>query len=71
MEDEQEELRAAFDASDTNGNGTLQFREFVELLDGLGAGMTEGDYRIGFEAIDTDRNGRINFTEFLGWWLDR
>jgi Ca2+-binding EF-hand superfamily protein len=71
VEGEYEELRAAFEASDTNGNGTLQFGEFVDLLDNLGADMSEREYRIGFDAIDVDRDGRINCEEFLGWWLDR
>jgi len=66
-----EELRESFDACDTNGNGSLQFDEFVTMLDGLGAGMSEAELRVGFEEIDTDRDGRIDFEEFFDWWSDR
>ena len=49
-------------------DGSLQFSEFVTLLENLGAGMGAEECTIGFTEIDTDRDGRINFAEFLRWW---
>jgi len=66
-----DELRESFDACDTNGNGSLQFDEFVTMLDGLEAGMSDAELRIGFAEIDADHDGRIDFEEFFGWWSDR
>jgi calmodulin len=71
MDEEEDELRALFQACDSNGNGTLQFSEFVTFLDNVGAGMAREECRIGFEEIDADRDGHIDFDEFLRWWEER
>lgn len=71
MEEEEDELKALFDACDSNGNGTVQFSEFVTLLDNLGADMSRDECRIGFSEIDTDRDGHIDFEEFFQWWEGR
>jgi Ca2+-binding EF-hand superfamily protein len=68
MEEREDELRMLFQGCDSNGNGSLQFSEFVTLLENLGAGMGAEECTIGFTEIDTDRDGRINFAEFLRWW---
>lgn len=69
-EEEEDELRALFDACDSDGNGTLQFSEFVTFIGNVGAGMDEQECRIGFGEIDSDRDGRIDFGEFIDWWQD-
>lgn len=66
-----EELREDFDAFDRDGNGTIDFAEFEELLDGLGAEMPRPQARIGFGEIDTDGDGQISFTEFAHWWAEQ
>lgn len=66
-----EELREDFDAFDRDRNGMIDFPEFEELLDGLGAEMDRGEARIGFNEIDTDSDGQISFTEFVAWWVER
>jgi len=71
MEEEEDELRALFQACDSNGNGTVQFSEFVTLLDNLGAGMSREECRIGFADMDADRDGQIDFEEFFRWWEER
>lgn len=71
MEEEEDELRTLFEGCDQNGNGTLQFAEFEEFLNNIGAGMSTRECRIGFSEIDTDRDGRIDFDEFYRWWQDR
>lgn len=63
-----EELREDFDFNDANHDGRIQYREFVVLLGGLEAGMTDEEARIGFDEIDTDGDGAIGFDEFVAWW---
>lgn len=65
-----EELREDFEAFDRDGNGLIDFAEFEELLDGLGAEMSRPEARTGFHVIDTDGDGRISFTEFAAWWAE-
>lgn len=69
-EEENQDLREYFDACDHNGDGTIQYEEFVALLHNLGADMEEHDNRIGFGEVDTDRDGAIDFDEFLVWWRE-
>ncbi len=66
-----EELREDFEAFDRDGNGSIDFGEFEELLDGLGAQMSRPEARIGFHEIDTDADGQITFSEFVEWWAER
>lgn len=63
-----DELREDFEFFDQDGDGLLEFSEFTEFMDGLGADMTGEECRIGFEEIDSNRDGRIQFGEFLEWW---
>jgi len=62
------ELREDFDQFDNDGDGLLEFDEFLEFMDGLGADMSNEECRIGFAEIDTDRDGVIEFDEFIEWW---
>jgi Ca2+-binding EF-hand superfamily protein len=62
------ELREDFDEFDIDGDGRLEFDEFLEFMDGLGADMSNEECRIGFAEIDTDRDGVIEFDEFVAWW---
>jgi calmodulin len=65
------QLREAFHHADSNHDGRVSLLEFSQLLQTLGAGMSDEELRIGFEALDTDGNGRIDFDEFARWWNDR
>lgn len=65
------ELQEDFEYFDSNQDGLLEFPEFVEFLDGLGADMTNEECRIGFEDIDSNRDGLIQFGEFFAWWTSR
>lgn len=71
MEGEEDELRTLFEGCDSNGNGSLQFAEFVDFLQNIGADMAVEDCRIGFAEIDGDRDGHIDFDEFFAWWQER
>jgi Ca2+-binding EF-hand superfamily protein len=63
-----DELREDFDFNDANGDGRIQFQEFVALLDGLEADVSEDEAVVGFDEIDTDDDGAIGFDEFVAWW---
>lgn len=65
------ELLDDFESCDGDGDGFMQFDEFVQFLDGLGADMSGEESRIGFAEIDSNRDGRIGFQEFLDWWTAR
>lgn len=62
------ELRREFKRVDRNLDGKVNFEEFVEMLEGLEAGMTQTDLRIGFGEVDTDKDGLISLQEFAEWW---
>lgn len=68
LQEKSAELREDFEYFDDDGDGLLQFSEFVSFLDGLGAEMLDEECRIGFAEIDTDHDGMIEFDEFLSWW---
>lgn len=63
-----DELREDFSYNDANHDGRIQFGEFLALLGGLEAGMSDEEARIGFAEIDTDGDGSIAFDEFVAWW---
>ncbi len=64
------ELRETFDLNDLNGDGVLDFDEFVALMLELDPAMAKPEARIGFDEIDADRDGAIGFEEFVAWWTD-
>jgi calmodulin len=65
------ELHEDFEVFDKDQDGLLEFAEFAEFMDGLGADMTSEECRIGFAEIDSNRDGRIQFGEFFEWWTSR
>jgi calmodulin len=69
-DDDEDELRMLFEGCDSNANGSLQYTEFVALLQNLNADMEEKACRIGFREIDSDRDGHIDFAEFFRWWQE-
>ena len=64
-----EEIEELFEQNDTDGNGDIDFDEFVALVRNLDESIPAPSLAIGFREIDIDRDGRINFWEFLDWWL--
>ena len=66
--EERAELKESFDFNDSDGNGKIDFVEFVAMLEGLEAGIDAAQAQIGFGTIDTDGDGMINFDEFVEWW---
>ena len=67
-QEERRELKEAFDFSDSDNNGKVDFVEFIALLEQLEVGVDAAQAQLGFEAVDTDGDGVISFDEFLEWW---
>ena len=67
-QEERRQLREAFDAGDRDGNGKIDFVEFVAMLEQLGADLDAAKVQFGFESVDTDGDGMIDFDEFVEWW---
>lgn len=65
------ELRETFRYNDPNGDGKIDFREFVNMLRDLQANVGSEEARIGFDEIDTDNDHAIEFEEFVEWWSER
>ena len=53
------ELRETFEFNDTDGDGALNFDEFVRMMLDLESAMSADEARIGFDEIDADHNGAI------------
>ena len=67
-EEELTELRESFEYNDANRDGSIEFDEFVDMLDDLEANVSHDEACVGFEEIDSDRDGWIDFDEFIAWW---
>lgn len=65
------ELRESFQYNDPNGDGKIDFGEFVDMLNDLEANVGREEARIGFDEIDADNDHAIEFEEFVQWWSDR
>merc|ERR1712150_195749 len=61
-EEQKQEIREAFDLFDTDGSGTIDFQEFLEMMT---AKMGEKDSREeilkAFRLFDDDETGKISF----------
>lgn len=69
-EKDRQELKQAFDYSDSDRNGKIDFMEFVAMLEGLGVRVDTAQAQFGFETVDTDGDGMIDFDEFVEWWRE-
>ena len=52
---------------DTNGDRTIDFREFAAMMRNIDHAVTEAALRASFDKIDTDRNGTVSVAEFSAW----
>ena len=57
-----------FKVIDGDDNGSIDSREFQQMLELLGVRRTEAVVSAAFADIDADGNGRIDFAEFQRWW---
>ncbi|MGH8496279.1 MAG: EF-hand domain-containing protein [Gammaproteobacteria bacterium] len=65
------ELSESFRYNDSNGDGRLDFAEFVNMLRDLEANVSAAEARVGFDEIDSDDDNAIEFDEFIEWWGER
>jgi Ca2+-binding EF-hand superfamily protein len=66
--DELADIEEQFDECDADGDQRIDFMEFSQLLDNLGADIPAAQRRSRFDAIDSDHNGAIDRREFTEWW---
>lgn len=64
VRDEAEEI---FDRIDGNGDRSISFGEYAELMLEMDHARQESELRSEFDRIDTDRDGRLSFDEFFVW----
>ncbi len=70
-DDRRMEIKENFDYFDRDGNGRIDYGEFVELMNALNAELTGEQARLGFESLDTDESGQIDLAEFQAWWMSK
>ena len=70
-ESEKNELLRQFKLFDKDGNGTLDLKEFQQVLKSTHPEKSEEEAAEMFKAIDKDGSGAISFSEFLGAFMDR
>ena len=71
IEEKLKDFRKAFRSFDKNFDGTLNFKEFITGMEGIGVKLRLEDYRIIFDSIDYDCAGEIDFTKFCYLNTDR
>ena len=64
------EIRKEFEYFDSDKNGQLDFKEFIEMLTILSPKTKASHVREGFSMIDENGDGYIDFEEFLEWWQE-
>jgi Ca2+-binding EF-hand superfamily protein len=69
--EEREELEENFEFNDLDGDGSIEFDEFVNMMTNMDAQMSADEARIGFQSIDTNNDGVIGLEEFIDWWGSR
>lgn len=66
--DELADAEEQFDECDMDGDQRIDFTEYSQLLETLGAEIPPAQRRNRFNAIDTDGDGAIDRAEFMAWW---
>ncbi len=67
-EEKLDEIKSNFDFFDRDGNGSIDEKEFGELLKVIEPKATKEEIEKGFGVVDDDNDGAIDFSEFLSWW---
>ncbi|KAB7619644.1 EF-hand domain-containing protein [Alkalilimnicola sp. S0819] len=63
-----DEMRAAFEAADRDGDGLIDATEFEGFADQLALAADSRVARQAFGEIDRNGDGRISLDEFAHWW---
>lgn len=61
---EVDELQAAFNVFDRDGDGTISAKELEMIMKALGENIDRETIDLMIESVDTDKNGFIDFNEF-------
>lgn len=69
-DDDDDDLKKAFESFDTNGNGKLSFDELFALLKRGEEDFAEEEAQNLFKAADKDGSGDIDFKEFVDYLYD-
>eukprot|EP00931_Biecheleriopsis_adriatica_P066966 TRINITY_DN41183_c0_g1_i1.p1 TRINITY_DN41183_c0_g1~~TRINITY_DN41183_c0_g1_i1.p1 ORF type:complete len:859 (+),score=199.12 TRINITY_DN41183_c0_g1_i1:61-2637(+) len=69
MSGSREEMRAAFQRADANGNGFLSAREFSAFLATLKWELSKQEEKTLFDKMDKNGDGKLNMAEFVDWCL--
>lgn len=64
------EIRKEFEYFDSDKNGQIDLREFIEMLTILSPKTKANHVQEGFNMIDENSDGYIDFDEFLEWWQE-
>jgi len=62
--DNVDELKAAFNVFDKDGDGTITAKEIEVVMKALGESVDRETIDLMIESVDTDKNGCIDFEEF-------
>merc|ERR1712038_416208 len=65
-DDEYEELKAAFEVFDVDGDGYLGFEEFSNALKQIGENFSDFEVREFISLADLEENGLMDVDEFIG-----
>ena len=71
IEEKFKDFRIAFRSFDKNFDGSLNFKEFITGMEGIGVKLKLSDYRLIFDAIDYDGEAEIDFSKFCLLNTDR
>eukprot|EP01062_Namystynia_karyoxenos_P060218 TRINITY_DN51745_c0_g1_i1.p1 TRINITY_DN51745_c0_g1~~TRINITY_DN51745_c0_g1_i1.p1 ORF type:complete len:314 (+),score=114.06 TRINITY_DN51745_c0_g1_i1:69-944(+) len=65
------EIRAAFQRFDLNGDGHIDASELGALCSSLSLHIDEVELQRALEMLDADRNGTVEFDEFMVWFTGK
>lgn len=71
IEEKFKDFRQAFRSFDKNFDGSLNFKEFIQGMEGIGVTLKLSDYRLIFDTIDYDGGAEIDFSKFCLLNTDR
>ena len=63
------EIREAFDAFDTNGDGLVSIQELLTLMAGIGETLSRPEAEDALRRGDSDGDGQLSFDEFIAFML--
>ena len=61
-------IEGAFRRFDSDGGGSLDYREFQQALESLGVKVTEEQLALLCQLLDADGDGDIDYNEFVDWF---